>query len=232
MKKASGKFERKLMKIVLIAVTALALVSCQTANDPVTGQPQRNNTIGGATLGAVAGALGGLLVAKNKSGSDQRKSALIGAGIGALVGGGIGNYMDRQENELRQQLANSGVSVTRSGDVLVLNMPGNVTFASDSAALYSAFFPVLDSVVSVLNKYPRTLLDIDGHTDNTGSFEHNQILSERRSISVAQYLTQRAVDQRRLRVVGFGETQPIADNSSEFGRAANRRVEIRITPLQ
>ncbi len=164
------------MRKAIIIASAIALASCQTSNDPVTGSPQRNNTAGGAVLGAVAGAVGGLLIAKNKGGKDQRKAALIGAGIGALVGGGIGSYMDRQENDLRQDLANSGVSVTRYGDDIVLNMPGNVTFRSDSDQLNPAFGNVLNSVGLVLVKYPKTLLDIDGHTDNTGGFEHNQNL--------------------------------------------------------
>ncbi len=220
------------MKNILIIISAIALASCQTANDPLTGQQQKNNTVAGATLGALAGAVTGLLVAKNKSGKDKRKSALIGAGIGAIVGGGIGSYMDRQEQELRQQLANSGVSVSRSGDVIILNMPGNVTFATDNASLSPVFFPVLDSVAIVLTKYPKTLLDVDGHTDNTGGYKHNQTLSEQRALSVGQYINKRGVDGRRLRVVGFGETQPIAQNSTDSGRAQNRRVEIRIAPLQ
>ena len=188
--------------------------------------------VAGAALGAVAGAVTGLLIAKDKSGSDQRKSALIGAGVGALVGGGIGNYMDRQEQELRQELQNSGVSVSRSGNQIILNMPGNITFASDSSALNSSFTSVLNSVAIVLQKYQQTLLDIDGHTDNTGGFDYNQRLSEQRAVSVGQYLSQRGIDGRRLLIVGFGETRPIADNSTDFGRQQNRRVEVRITPLE
>ena len=219
------------MRKAIIIASAIALASCQTSNDPVTGSPQRNNTAGGAVLGAVAGAVGGLLIAKNKSGNDKRKAALIGAGIGALVGGGIGSYMDRQENELRQDLANSGVSVTRYGDDIVLNMPGNVTFRSDSDQLNPAFGNVLNSVGAVLVKYPKTLLDIDGHTDNTGGFEHNQNLSERRAYTVAQFLSQRGINGQRLQIIGFGEQRPIADNATDFGRSQNRRVEIRITPI-
>lgn len=220
------------MKKVILLASAVALASCQTTTDPLTGQAQRNNTAGGAVLGALAGAATGFLVAKDKKGKDQRKAALIGAGVGALVGGGIGNYMDRQEQELRSQLQNSGVSVSRAGDQIVLNMPGNVTFASDSADLNPGFFGVLDSVAIVLQKYQQTLLDIDGHTDSTGDDFYNQQLSERRAVSVGQYLNSRGVDPRRLLVVGFGETRPIADNGSEFGRQQNRRVEIRISPLQ
>lgn len=217
-------------RIVLIAMAA-SLAACQTQTDPLTGRPQASNTAAGAGLGAVAGAVTGLLIAKDKSGDDQRKAALIGAGVGALVGGGIGNYMDQQEAELRRQLQATGVSVSRQGDYIILNMPGNVTFATDQDQLNPAFYPVLDSVSIVLNKYPQTLLDIDGHTDNTGSPQYNQALSERRAVSVAQYLNGRGVDPRRLLVVGFGQTRPIAANDSEAGRSQNRRVEIRISPL-
>lgn len=220
------------MKRGIILASVIALTACTTSDtDPLTGQRQKSNTLTGAGLGAAAGALGGFLIAKNKSGSDQRKAALLGAGIGALVGGGIGAYMDKQEQELRSQLQNTGVSVTRSGDTIILNMPSNVTFASNQDALNANFFPVLDSVGIVLNKYPQTLLDIDGHTDNTGSTEYNQGLSERRAVSVARYLNSRQVDSRRLLVVGFGETRPVAPNETEAGRAANRRVEVRISPI-
>ncbi len=218
-------------KLLALGAAATILAACQTPTDPLTGKPQVNNTAGGATLGAVTGALTGLLIAKDKSGSDKRKSALIGAGVGALVGGGVGNYMDRQEEELRAQLLSTGVGVTRVGDQIVLNMPSNVTFSTDQDQLNPAFFPVLDSVAIVLNKYPNTLLDIDGHTDSTGSAQYNQALSERRAISVARYLDGRAVDSRRLLVVGFGEARPIAPNETEQGKAANRRVEVRISPI-
>jgi len=219
------------MKRGLVLASALMLAACSSTTDPLTGRPQVNNTVSGAGIGAAVGAVSGLLIARNKSGSSQRKSALIGAGIGALVGGGIGAYMDNQEQELRQQLQNSGVSVTRNGNEIILNLPSNVTFATNQDALSPQFFQVLDSVAIVLNKYPKTLLDIDGHTDNVGSDVSNQALSERRAVSVARYLNSRQVDSRRLQVIGFGETRPIADNASDAGRAANRRVEIRISPL-
>ncbi|GIL02088.1 MAG: OmpA family lipoprotein [Alphaproteobacteria bacterium] len=219
------------MKRLVIVAAALSLAACQTATDPLTGRPQVNNTAAGATLGAVTGALTGLLVAKDKSGGDQRKAALIGAGIGALIGGSVGNYMDRQEAELRQHLQATGVSVTRQGEYIILNMPGNVTFATDQDQLNPTFYPVLDSVSIVLNKYPQTLLDIDGHTDSVGSPQYNQALSERRAVSVGQYLASRGVDPRRLLVVGYGQTRPIAANDTDLGRAQNRRVEIRISPL-
>ena len=220
------------MKKAIILASAIALASCQTTTDPLTGQAQTNNTAGGAALGALAGAATGLLIARDKGGKDQRNAALIGAGIGALVGGGIGNYMDQQEEELRRQLRNSGVSVSRAGNQIILNMPGNITFASDDAALNPNFYNVLDSVAIVLAKYERTLLDIDGHTDSTGSEQYNQQLSEARAVAVGQYLNQRGIDARRLRIIGYGEARPIANNSTEIGRQQNRRVEIRISPLQ
>lgn len=215
----------------LILAATLAVASCSSTTDPLTGRPQVNNTAAGAGIGAAVGALGGFLIARDKSGSDQRRAALIGAGVGALVGGGVGNYMDRQEQELRQQLINSGVSVSRNGNEIILNMPSNVTFATDQDQLNAQFYPVLNSVAIILNKYPRTLLDVDGHTDNVGDAAYNQGLSERRAVSVARYLNSQQVDSRRLRIIGYGETRPIADNASSSGRAANRRVEIRIVPL-
>ncbi len=215
---------------IFLAAT-LAVASCSSTTDPLTGKPQVNNTAAGAGIGAAVGAVAGLLIAKNKSGSDRRKEVLIGAGIGALTGGGIGAYQDRQEQELRQQLLNSGVSVTRNGNTIILNMPSNVTFATGQDSLNPNFFQVLDSVAIVLNKYPKTLLDVDGHTDSVGDENSNQALSERRAVTVARYLNSRAVDSRRLQVIGFGETRPIADNASDAGRSANRRVELRISPL-
>ena len=215
----------------IILAGTLVLAACTSSNDPLTGRPQVSNTAAGAGIGAAVGALGGFLIAKDKSGSDQRKAALKGAGVGALVGGGVGNYMDRQEQELRQQLVNSGVSVSRNGNEIILNMPSNVTFGSDQDQLNAGFYQVLNSVAIVLNKYPRTLLDIDGHTDNVGDANYNQALSERRAVSVARYLNSRQVDSRRLRIIGYGETRPVADNASEAGRSANRRVEVRIAPL-
>lgn len=219
------------MKKIVALVLAMALAACQSQTDPLTGRPQVSNTAAGAGLGAAAGALAGLLVAGGGSGADKRKSALIGAGIGALVGGATGSYMDRQEAELRAQLASTGVSVARDGDRIILVMPDNITFATDSDQLHPAFLPVIDSVAIVLQKYPQTLLDIDGHTDATGSPEYNQNLSERRAFGVANELHARGIDPRRLLVQGFGPSRPVASNATAQGRAQNRRVEIFISPL-
>ena len=213
-------------KIISLAVAGTLLTACTTTN-PYTGEQQVSKTAGGAALGALAGAGAGLL-----AGGDDRRNALIGAGIGALVGGGIGNYMDRQDAELRAQLQGTGVSVTRVGDQIVLNMPSNITFASDQDQVIPGFYPTLNSVALVLNKYNQTLVDILGHTDSDGDDGYNLALSQRRAQSVGNYLSTQRVDPRRFLVTGMGESQPVASNSTREGKALNRRVEIRISPLQ
>ncbi|WP_420560990.1 OmpA family protein [Tepidicaulis sp.] len=218
----------KRLSIMLVAA-AFALTAC-TSQDPYTGEQGVNNTTIGAGIGAVAGALGGYLIGKGSS-DDRRKRALIGAGVGALGGGAIGYYMDQQEAALRQRLRASGVSVTRVGENIILNMPGNVTFATDSSDVNARFYEVLNSVALVLQEYDRTLVDIYGHTDSTGSAQYNQQLSQRRAQSVAQYLVGQGVNGQRLLVQGMGESQPIATNDTAAGREQNRRVEIKISPL-
>jgi len=214
-------------KMAIAAMAGLlAFTAACTTTDPYTGQPKVSNTAGGAAIGAGVGALAGLA-----AGGDDRRNALIGAGIGALAGGAVGNFMDRQESELRAQLASTGVSVTRSGNNIILNMPSNITFATDQDQVIPAFYSTLDSVALVLNKYNQTLINVYGHTDSTGSDSYNQALSQRRANSVSSYLATRGVNPQRMIAQGFGESRPIADNSSEVGRAQNRRVEIQIVPL-
>ncbi len=161
----------------------------------------------------------------------HRMNALIGAGVGALAGGAIGNYMDRQESQLRAQLQGTGVSVVRNGNDITLKMPGNITFNTDSAEVKPGFYKVLNSVALVLKKYDKTILEVAGHTDSTGSPQYNQALSERRASSVAQYLEAQGVDSRRVMTVGAGETHPIAPNNTPEGRQANRRVELTLEPI-
>ncbi len=210
--------------IMLFATAALALSGCQTL-DPYTNQTKTSNATKGAAIGAAAGAAGAAIV------SGKRKNVLLAAGVGALVGGGVGYYMDRQEAALRERLQATGVSVTRQDDVIVLNMPGNVTFATNSSDVTADFYPVLDSVAIVLNEFDQTYVDVVGHTDSTGSYDYNQTLSERRAGSVASYLESREVLDARLLVSGVGPNRPIADNATPGGRALNRRVEIVLTPL-
>ena len=216
-------------KLAVLAIAAVYLAGC-TTTDPYTGEQKVSNTAGGAMIGAGLGAAAGLLIGNNPT--QRRNAALIGAGVGALAGGAIGNYMDTQEAELRAQLQGTGVSVTRVGDRIVLNMPSNITFATDQDQVIPPFYATLDSVAIVLNKFNKTLVDVDGHTDSTGSAAHNQALSERRAQSVANYLAGRGVDPHRMSAVGYGFTRPIASNDTEIGRAENRRVEIAISPLR
>ena len=214
-------------KVAIVALCATYLSSC-TTTDPYTGEQKTSNLAGGAAIGAGLGALGGLAV----GGGNRGRSALIGAAIGGLAGGAIGNYMDNQEAELRQQLQGTGVSVTRAGDRIILNMPSNITFATDQDQVIPPFYATLDSVAIVLNKFSKTYIDVNGHTDSTGSLQHNQALSERRAASVANYLASRRVDQRRMSTMGFGPSQPVASNATPEGRAQNRRVEISIAPIE
>jgi outer membrane protein OmpA-like peptidoglycan-associated protein len=213
------------------AVVAVALLAagCQTT-DPYTGETKISNTAKGAGIGAAAGAVVGAI-----SGSDareRRKRALIGAGVGGLAGAGVGAYMDKQEAELRRQLQDTGVSVTRQGDNITLNMPSNITFASGSSDLNARFFRVLDSVSLVLKKYDKTIVEFAGHTDSVGSESSNQALSERRANTVAQYLIGRGLKTERVIVIGAGESRPVASNATEDGRSLNRRVELTLMPLE
>ena len=213
----------------LISLTILAamlpLSACVT--DPETG----NRTISKAAIGGVGGALGGYLLGDLIGGKRDRTEKIVGAGIGAIAGAGVGYYMDEQEKKLRQQTAGSGIGIIRDGDNLVLDMPSEVTFAVDSANIDPGFRNTLDQVASTLTQYEKTYVDVLGHTDSTGSDAHNQALSERRASSVASYLSSRGVQQARLATRGYGESQPKASNVDESGRAANRRVEIRLVPV-
>lgn len=211
----------------VVAATMLA-AGCQTV-DPYTGETKTASATKGAAIGAGAGALLGILTGDDSK--DRRKRALIGAGVGGLAGGAVGGYMDRQEGELRQRLAGSGVGVTRVGDEIILNMPGNITFQTNSSDLNPQFFDVLNSVTLVLEEYDKTVVQVVGHTDSTGSAEYNQALSERRAATVATYLANRDIDRQRILAFGEGEMRPVADNSTAAGRAVNRRVELTLSPI-
>ena len=203
----------------------LATTACTT--DPNTGQ----RSISKAAIGGIGGALGGYLLGDLVGGRHDRTEKILGAGIGAIAGAGIGSYMDEQEHKLRQQTAGSGVDVIRQGDDLLLRMPSGITFAFNDASVQPQFRPTLDEVSSILSQYPKTYIDVYGHTDSDGSDAYNQTLSERRAQSVAGYLTSHGVQSARIATRGFGETQPIASNATEEGKAANRRVEIKISPV-
>ncbi len=217
-------------KIIVALAATLALSACTTTN-PYTGQSQISNTAGGTLIGAGGGALAGALVGA-AVGGDPRVGALIGAGVGGLSGAAIGSYMDQQEAELRAQLQGTGVSVTRVGDQVILNMPSNITFATDSSAVQPQFNQTLVSVALVLTKFDKTIVDVYGHTDSQGDDAYNLALSQRRATAVATVLANQGIDQRRFYIEGKGETSPIASNATEAGRSQNRRVEIQISPIR
>ncbi len=214
--------------LTALVCSALAVASCKTY-DPYTGEEQVSKTTSGAAIGAAAGAVVGAISGDDSQ--ERKKRILIGAGVGALAGGAVGNYMDRQEAELRRQLAGTGVSVTRMGDDIVLNMPGNITFPTNQAAINADFYPVLDSVALVVNEYEKTIIEIVGHTDSTGTVAINQPLSEQRAASVGRYLQSQDVLAQRISTYGVGSQYPVASNDTASGRAQNRRVEITLLPL-
>ena len=215
------------------AMIALALASFATAcsTNPYTGERRASRTVtsgaGGAAAGAAAGAILGEVI-----GGKPGKGAAIGAAVGAAAGIGIGVYQDRQQAKLRERLANSGVSVTREGDNIHLNMPGDVTFDTARSDISGQFYETLNSVAIVLNEYDKTTITVSGHADSRGADDYNLRLSQDRALSVSNYLASQGVAPQRLSAIGYGETRPIADNATAQGRALNRRVEIVIDPVE
>ncbi|MGO2225652.1 MAG: OmpA family protein [Psychrobacter celer] len=212
-------------KLMIAAVASgLALSGCTT--DPNTGQQRLNKT----ALGTLAGAAGGAVVSKATGGEKTGRDAAIGAALGA----GVGYYMERQAKQLEQQMAGTGVTVEQNPTTgnIDLVMPGNITFAFDDATLSSSFKPTLDKLASTMNQYNKTTVNIAGHTDSRGSASYNMGLSRDRAYSVANYLTARGVSANRINVVAYGESRPVADNSTDYGRQQNRRVELTINSPQ
>ena len=218
---------KMIQKLSMTAAIGALTLTAACVTDPVTGE----RTISKTALGGVGGVLGGYLLGDLVGGRNDRTAKIIGAGISGLAGAGIGNYMDRQERAMRERTAGSDIDVVRQGDDLLLRMPSGITFATDSANVAPQFRPTLNEVAAVLQEYPNTYVDVYGHTDSTGSDAYNQGLSERRASAVANYLTSQGVASARLGTRGFGETQPIASNETEAGRAENRRVEIKVVPI-
>ena len=218
-------FISKRISGVALASALLATSACVT--NPETGEREfQGRTAIGAGLGAVAGYLAGDLI----GGRRDRTERIVGAGIGAIAGGAVGQYMDRQERELRQRTAGTGVVVERQGDELLLSMPAGITFPINSYQIQPQFYGTLNQVAQTLAEYPSTLIDVYGHTDPTGGDRINIPLSQNRAQSVASYLSRQGVNPARIATQGFGSSQPVADNGTEAGRAQNRRVEIRVVP--
>lgn len=210
---------------LVAAMAAMLLTACTT--DPMTGERRMSKAGTGALVGAGAGGLLGVIL----GGRNNRAETIIGAGIGAVAGAGIGHYMDRQERELREKTAGTGIEVNRVGDDIVLSMPDNVTFDFNSYVLKPEFRPSVEQVANTLKAYPSTFVDVYGHTDSVGSAAINQRLSEQRAQTVANTLVSMGVQEARIATRGYGFTMPVASNDTDEGRARNRRVEIRLSPV-
>lgn len=219
---------RRFHALTALGVSTAIVTTAACTTNPETGQREISRT----AVGAVLGGLGGYVLGDVVGGRSDRTERIIGAGIGAVAGGAVAAYMDRQEAELRRQTAGTGVDVIRQGDELLLRMPAGITFAFNSYQVQPQFQATLDEVARTLQAYPSTIIDVLGHTDSVGSDSYNQQLSEQRAQAVANYLIQRGVQPARIATRGYGESMPIADNATEAGRAANRRVEIKVVPVQ
>ena len=218
-------FKTKRLAGAAVAAALLTTTACVT--NPETGEREfQTRTAVGAAIGAVAGYLGGDLI----GGRRDRTEKIVGAGIGTIAGAAVGQYMDRQERELRRQTEGTGVVVERQGDELLLSMPAGITFPINSYEIQPQFYSTLNQVAQTLAAYPQTLIDVYGHTDPSGGDAINIPLSRNRAESVAGYLSQQGVARARIATQGFGSSRPIADNGTEAGRSQNRRVEIRIVP--
>ncbi len=211
-------------------LSATLLAGCATytgqTNDPNDPNRTRNNALIGAGVGVALGLLSG------HDATSRRQHALIGAGVGGLAGGAIGVYQDRQEAELRRQTAGTGINVSRDGDVIKLNLPDGVTFDFGKSVLKSQFYPALNNVASTLKEYNQTIVEVSGHTDSIGSDAANQTLSEARANAVGDYLIGQGLLRQRFEIIGMGKRYPIASNDTDAGRAQNRRVEIRVLPVE
>lgn len=210
----------------LASVSLLTVTACVT--DPNTGEQKISRTAVGGVGGTVLGGLlGGVIGGKT--------GRIVGAVAGGAAGGVVGYRMDQQIRELREGTAGSGVDVSEvdGGQAILVNLPDGVTFATGSATINQTFRNTLDQVASSLRQYPSSLVDVYGYTDSTGSDAFNQRLSEQRAQAVSSYLTSQGVASSRIRWQGFGENPAYfkGDNNTEFGRALNRRVEIKIVPF-
>jgi outer membrane protein OmpA-like peptidoglycan-associated protein len=219
----------KTKRLLAAAAAAGLLTTTACVTNPETGEREfQSRTAIGAAVGAIAGYFGGDLI----GGRRDRTERIVGAGIGTIAGAAVGQYMDRQERELRRQTEGTGVVVERQGDEILLSMPSGITFPINSYQIQPQFYGTLDQVAQTLASYPQTLIDVYGHTDPSGGDAINIPLSRNRAEAVAGYLSQRGVSRTRIATQGFGSSQPLQGNTNrtEAERAANRRVEVRIVP--
>lgn len=217
------------LKRLTVAATLVALISgCATDGSGMTqtGQGAAIGTATGAAAGALIGSLSG----------NAGRGALIGAVGGALAGGMVGAYMEKQHQDFQKALADeiaSGMIRVQKlpNHELLVGMTGETAFEVDSDRIKPGFYSTMDKIAAIVSKYGKTELAVEGHTDNTGSVQHNQILSERRAGSVENYLTNSGVYQERVASSGFGKARPVASNDTSAGRRLNRRVDIIIVPI-
>lgn len=218
------KQPRKILLYAMLAIFAFSGCASMSQQSKTT-----QGAVYGTAGGAAAGAIVGQIIGKDTKGTLI--GAAAGAAIGGLAGAGIGYMMDKQEAEMREALATSEeVAVRREGDLLALTLKGDVSFDVDSDVVLPGLYNELDRIARILIKYPDTTIVIEGHTDSTGSEEYNQLLSERRALSVYRLLAERGVGEYRMSTVGYGEFRPVATNDTPEGRQMNRRVEIRVNP--
>lgn len=219
------------IRTISVAIAVLIGVSGCMTYDPYTDEKKVSKATTGAAIGAGVAAIGAAIVNRDDDARDRNQRVLAAAAAGGAIGGSVGYYMDRQEAKLRASLRETGVRVVRDGDNVILVMPSNITFATDSAQVKPDFEQVLGSVAVVLKEFDKTLLEVTGHTDSTGSDSHNLALSERRANGVANSLQRNGVVVNRMLTQGFGESRPIGDNSTVEGRQENRRVELVLIPI-
>lgn len=223
---------RNITRTLIIGTAGATLLAGCMTYDPYSGEKKVSKTTIGAAIGAGVAAVGAYVDSRDDDRRTRQERMLKAAGVGAIAGGAVGNYMDRQEAKLRQQLQGSGVSVVRDGDNITLVMPGNVTFDSGKSEVKSSFFDVLDSVVLVVKEFDQTVLEVAGHTDSDGSESSNLQLSESRASAVTNYLRGKGVKPERLTTIGYGEQRPVADNGTAAGKEQNRRVELTLLPVK
>ncbi len=221
----------KLSRRLILSALALSVLS-GCAQNPYDQSAQGDSAGMSKTakyggLGALAGAAAGALISHDNRG----KGALIGAAIGGASGAGYGYYADKQEAQLRQQMQGTGVEVQRQGDNIQLIMPGNITFATNSADIASNFYTPLNNLANSFKQFDQNSIEIVGHTDNVGGYQYNMALSQRRAQSVANYLISQGVNPARVTTRGAGPDMPVASNANEMGRQQNRRVEVNLRPL-
>jgi outer membrane protein OmpA-like peptidoglycan-associated protein len=205
------------LKSLVIVATSVAILTSGCKNMNKSQKGAVIGTAGGAAMGAVIG----------KAAGNTALGAIIGATVGGVTGAVIGRKMDKQAEEIKNEVP--GAKVERVGEGIVVEFSNAVLFGFDQSDLSGKAESTLNDLIKILNKYPDTDLEIQGHTDNTGADSYNQGLSERRATAVANYLKGHGISSKRVKTIGFGETAPKYSNDTESGRGQNRRVEFLIT---